>query len=301
MKADATANDDYWIDLTVGGSSGEIIWYNYGSEISRTPTPATGVNAPADTTSFKLSSTDGGEVYAIEGHTTNPVSTYVVFDTSSVTVPEGADDITRLELKNALSNAMAAVNDSVTSNGQTLSQLLNGITSLNNTATDSNNSLKEILGEIRSSMTPNLPTMPQAPNLADNKPNMPTTAFTDDTVYFEDKGDTAHQVTALPTAPEPENWQDSDGNIITPDIEMETDPEQVIDPVMTQDLELVQDTELTQSPVLEQDSVFEIDTEFQQTETYSLDPVMEQSTEMQQTEFYEQSPVDDTLPRWRSN
>ncbi|WP_214796713.1 MULTISPECIES: hypothetical protein [unclassified Exiguobacterium] len=334
MIADKTDANAYWSTVTVSGSSGEIIWYNYETEIGRTPTPVVDGQAPSNAHGFKLSSSDGGEVYAVNGHNTSPVTPYVEWGQPSnpdnPTVPEG-DDCTRLECNQDLLDAMAAINNSTNSNGKTLSDILSGVTSLQQIATDSNNLLGEILGEIQTSMNPTLPKMTPPPKLSDNKPPMPSNSFEDTTIYFSDKGDATSEPEPLPTAPEPENWKNEDGSIINPDDEMTRDSEQSKDPQMNRDTEqtkdpqmnrdnemladqelqkdvqMNRDSQMTQTDNYQQDSVFEIDpvqtrdSEMTRTDQYEVDSSYTQDSEMNQNHFYEQSPVDKTLPRWKSN
>ncbi|WP_051575096.1 hypothetical protein [Sporolactobacillus terrae] len=82
VTPDATNFDDFWIDVTVGGGSGQVIWYGLdGEEIGRSSTPGT-VNAPTHALSFKLHSLDGSEVYAIVAHSTNSNDSTVYFSGS---------------------------------------------------------------------------------------------------------------------------------------------------------------------------------------------------------------------------
>lgn len=82
VTPDATNLDDFWIDVTVGGGSGQVIWYGLdGEEIGRSSTPGT-VNAPTHALSFKLHSLDGSEVYAIVAHSTNSNDSTVYFSGS---------------------------------------------------------------------------------------------------------------------------------------------------------------------------------------------------------------------------
>lgn len=331
MIADQTDANAYWSTVTVAGSTGQIIWYNYETEIGRTSTPVVDGQAPPNAHGFKLRSVDGGEVYAVNGHNTSSVSPYVEWGQPSnpdnpdnPTVPEG-DGCTVCECKQELLDAMAAINNSTTSNGQKLSDILDEVKTSNQIASDSNKVLDDILGEIQTSMTPSLPTMSPPPKLSDNKPPMPETAFKDDTTYFSDKGDTTAQPQPLPTAPEPENWKNEDGSIINPEDEMERDSEQSKDPQMNRDTEMSpdqqmnrdeqmhkdnemnRDSEMSQTDNFQRDSVFEIDpvqsrdSQMTRTDQYDVDSSFTRDSEYDQTHHYQQAPVDKTLPDWTSN
>ncbi|MBM4765470.1 hypothetical protein [Bacillus sp. B15-48] len=93
--ASQTDLNDFWVALTVGGASGEVVWYSYSSggsavELGRNSTPANNIKAPSGANAFKLFSTSSGEVYAIKGDTTNTNAINVIFQTPAQT---GTGDI----------------------------------------------------------------------------------------------------------------------------------------------------------------------------------------------------------------
>lgn len=337
LKADGTSNDDFWIDLTVEGGQGQIIWYSYGDEISRTATPVQAGKAPSNANSLKLRSVGGKEVYAVVGHTTNPASETVYFSGSNGStpptepdpLPEGADcDVCKCieELKTVGSQ----INNSVNSNGEKLSNVVSGVNQLNQTAIKTNNTLDSILGELKTSVSPSLPPMPE-PTLNDNKPNMPTQAFEDKSSHFSDRGDTdpSAQPKPLPTAPEPEKWKDENGDEMDSEDEMSKDGELSRDQQNRRDSELSRDAELnreeftsdkelvrddfTQDSQLQQDSVLEIDNQldrdsqmtrsdqYEKDKENTRDNEYTQSPDMNRDNFYEQAPIDRTPPDWTSN
>lgn len=298
MLADSSANDDLWIDLKVGGGDGQVIWFDHNGEIGRSSTPGI-VNAPSNANAFKLKSNDGKEVYAIEGHTTNPNSEHVNFSGSNgSTDPEPEDptptptpvpeepDCTLCECRDDLVNAMAAINSSVNSNGQKISDVVDGVKDLNAKASQSNNLLDGILGELKSDLMPNMPSMPEPPSLSDNKPNMPDQAYKNDNSYFSDKGETSKDPKPLPTAPEPENWKGEDGKVINPEDEMDKDPSNKKDPQKNRDDELSKDDEN------QKDDEFSKDDEFYKDDSLTKDDEFNRDTEMDKDKFQQDLEMD---------
>ena len=88
LTPDGTNHDDYWLDVTVDGAgSGRVLWYGEGSDnlIGSNAVPGS-VTAPDGAIFMKLVSDDGGEIYAVIAHSTNPAAETVNFtagDTSS--------------------------------------------------------------------------------------------------------------------------------------------------------------------------------------------------------------------------
>lgn len=83
LWADGGAHNDVWTSLSTGGGSGQVIWYSTSSSQIGTSTIPGSVSAPSGAAAFSLRSLDGSEVYAIEGTSTNPLSSTVIFTGSS--------------------------------------------------------------------------------------------------------------------------------------------------------------------------------------------------------------------------
>ena len=290
MLADSSANDDDWIDLKVGGGDGQVIWYNRSGEIGRSSTPAS-INAPSNANAFKLKSNDGKEVYAIEGHTTNPNSQHVNFAGSNgstdpkpepdppTPLPE-EPDCTLCQCRDDLVSAMNTINSSVNSNGQKLDKVVTGVKDLNTKASKSNNLLGSILGELKSDLMPKLPNMPKPPSLSKNKPNMPDQSYKNEKSYFKDSGETSKDPKPLPTAPEPEKWKGTDGKEINPEKEMKKDAKNNRDGQMDKDSELSKDDQLNKDGTLSKDGELDRDSEMDK-DKFNRDSEMDMDKQQQ--------------------
>lgn len=307
LIADVSNEFAYWETISVGGSSGEVIWYSYDTEIGRSPTPGSDIQAPSNANALKLHSLDGNEVYAIDARNTSTVTPYLIFDTPS-TVPEGQSQYETDMLK-----IVKQISNSTNSNGQTLSNVLSEVKSMTSAINSSNDLLGQILQEVQTSQSYSVPSIVNKPSVNDHKPNQPTTKFEDTTVYFQDSGISREAPDALPIAPEPENWKDENGVVMESDSELVKDEQLQKDEQLTKDIEQTKDEELSRSPVLDQSPVLEIEPVLEQepvltqTEVLEQDSVLQQDAElsrdpeMTQNNFYEQAPIDETLPRWKSN
>ncbi|MCY7936311.1 hypothetical protein MOF37_07575 [Bacillus spizizenii] len=109
-------------------------------------------------------------------------------------------------------------------------------------------------------------------NLSDFKPDMPDTAFKDDTTYFKDNGDdSSDDMSKLPDAPEPKDW---DG--VTKEDELKKDSEK------TKDTELEKD-EFTKDEQLEKDK-FSKDDELQK-DKFNKDSEQKKDEELTKDQF----------------
>jgi hypothetical protein len=305
LKADGEANDDMWIDVSVGGS-GRIDFYSYGTLISSMTAPVTAAAAPSNANSLKLVSLDGSEIYMIEAHSTNPLAEHVIFD-GAKTNDEGQvvdPDYTDLY------NVMADVNQSVSSNGITLKEILNTIGT-------SNDLLGSVLNELQTNISVNYPSSPQSPALEDNRPTQPDVPYEDNTTYFTDNGEAATPP-ALPIAPEPEAWSKEDGTDYVPEetlVKEETkvkdgvpvrDGVPAADTVPVKDSVPIKDSTKTQDPTPIKDGVPTKDTIPTKGSvpvkdlTPSHDLVPTKDPTKTRTPPPQQSPVDNTLPDWTS-
>jgi hypothetical protein len=202
MLASTTGDGSVWVNLSVGGGSGSVIWYNFGTEISSSATPRNGIIAPSGATSFKLSSSTGAEVYAIYGEATTNGGVDVTFDTSGVIPPSSdpATDSSIINLSNrmhgdaySLSLTLNSILASTNANGQKLSSILDGI--------------NEIIGELTTDdniLSPNVPSFnsPSTSGRIERNKPIEKDPFVDTETQFTDPGNSSDVAEPLPVAPD---------------------------------------------------------------------------------------------------
>lgn len=275
----ATFEEDQWTKFSVGGSSGQIIWFQHGSEIGRTNTPVSNANAPSGSTSLKLHSLDGGKVYAIEGYSTNPNSSHVVFEIPS---NGGGSGGSSPDYTNALNQIKSAIN----SNGDVLGQIKTAIQSNGVTLNGLTSSVNSIKDQLTPSSSPNYPSFGAKPNLTDYKANEPSKAFKDNTNYFSDSGKAETVNTPFPNATEPDKWKDLDGKEINPDDELIKEELSKEDSLIKKDLlmdnPLIPDIPLSLDDLLDKSPIMKIEDPLK-TDVIEKSPIMTKESLQQET------------------